>query len=365
MRVRVVEVVELAPVREEQHPDARGAGGREQELVLLGPREAHRVHLAAPGEGAVLERLDAPVDGAAEPGAVEARRGRAPASSGRSPGRKSSQVRKVEKRSPSRARSSWSSEVPLRAWPTTKTGSRTASAGSPERARDRGPCRARGRRRRGESRAARHDEQHEARRRAADRRRRGGTCGDRCAGRRARGESTAPRRPRGSARKTVWARCGSAAARGAATPSRPRPARQPTPPLTTAKVALVAAARKPDSTAPSWFEAAMKIMFTAETRPRSASGVESWIAVWRITTLTWSAMPTTHVGRDREREPAREAEDDRREAVDADRREERAAAALDRAAAARGAATSRARPPRGTRRGCRSRRGPTSRISFA
>ena len=37
---------------------------------------------------------------------------------------------------------------------------------------------------------------------------------------------------------------------------------------------------------PSWFEAAMNIMLTALTRPRSASGVESWIAVLRMTTLT-------------------------------------------------------------------------------
>ena len=37
----------------------------------------------------------------------------------------------------------------------------------------------------------------------------------------------------------------------------------------------------------------MKMKLTELTRPRSASGVESWIAVLRITTLTWSAMPTT------------------------------------------------------------------------
>ena len=37
----------------------------------------------------------------------------------------------------------------------------------------------------------------------------------------------------------------------------------------------------------------MKIMLTAETRPRSASGVVSWIVVWRITTLTWSAAPAS------------------------------------------------------------------------
>jgi hypothetical protein len=47
----------------------------------------------------------------------------------------------------------------------------------------------------------------------------------------------------------------------------------PMPPLTTAKVALVIAATKPDSMAPTWLEALMKIMLTALTRPRSSSGV--------------------------------------------------------------------------------------------
>ena len=58
------------------------------------------------------------------------------------------------------------------------------------------------------------------------------------------------------------------------------------PPLTTAKVGLVRCATKPDSAAPSWLLAPMKIMFTALTRPRSSSGVDSWTAVERITTLT-------------------------------------------------------------------------------
>ena len=64
-----------------------------------------------------------------------------------------------------------------------------------------------------------------------------------------------------------------------------------TPPQTTANGALVAAATKPDSTAPSWFEAPMKSMFTAVTRPRSSSGVASCTTVARSTTLTWSATP--------------------------------------------------------------------------
>ena len=33
---------------------------------------------------------------------------------------------------------------------------------------------------------------------------------------------------------------------------------------------------------------------TALTRPRIASGVSSWIIVWRTTTLTMSAAPVTH-----------------------------------------------------------------------
>ncbi len=33
--------------------------------------------------------------------------------------------------------------------------------------------------------------------------------------------------------------------------------------------------------------------FTAETRPRSASGVPSWMMIWRATMLTSSAMPAT------------------------------------------------------------------------
>ena len=55
----------------------------------------------------------------------------------------------------------------------------------------------------------------------------------------------------------------------------------------------MSAATKPDSIAPSWFEAPMKIMLIELTRPRSASGVVSWTIVLRITTLTWSAIPTS------------------------------------------------------------------------
>ena len=37
----------------------------------------------------------------------------------------------------------------------------------------------------------------------------------------------------------------------------------------------------------------MKTRFTADTRPRSSSGVWSWTTVWRITTLTLSSAPAT------------------------------------------------------------------------
>jgi len=63
------------------------------------------------------------------------------------------------------------------------------------------------------------------------------------------------------------------------------------PPVTTANVALVTAATSPDSTAPSWFDAPMKSMFTLLTRPRNSSGVLSCTVVCRSTTLTWSAIP--------------------------------------------------------------------------
>ena len=54
------------------------------------------------------------------------------------------------------------------------------------------------------------------------------------------------------------------------------------------------AAVAPDSNSPSWLDAPMNTESTALTRPRIASGVSSWIIVWRTTTLTMSAAPVTH-----------------------------------------------------------------------
>ena len=74
-------------------------------------------------------------------------------------------------------------------------------------------------------------------------------------------------------------RAGRRAAPGCARRRPPAPAGTRGPPLTTANGALVSAATNPDSAAPSWFDAPMKRRLTALTRPRSASGVESWMAV--------------------------------------------------------------------------------------
>jgi hypothetical protein len=63
------------------------------------------------------------------------------------------------------------------------------------------------------------------------------------------------------------------------------------PPDTIENCVLVSWATTPDSTAPSWFDAPMNSALTLVTRPRSSSGVVSWIAVLRITTLTPSAAP--------------------------------------------------------------------------
>ena len=63
------------------------------------------------------------------------------------------------------------------------------------------------------------------------------------------------------------------------------------PPTTTAGTAPITAAATPDSNAPSSFDALMKTISTAVTRPRSWSGVTSGRIVWRRTTLTVSTAP--------------------------------------------------------------------------
>ena len=65
------------------------------------------------------------------------------------------------------------------------------------------------------------------------------------------------------------------------------------PPSTTVGTGPMSAASSPDSNAPSSFDEPMKTRFTADTRPRSSSGVSSWTTVWRITTLTLSSAPAT------------------------------------------------------------------------
>src|SRR5437870_12664588 len=51
------------------------------------------------------------------------------------------------------------------------------------------------------------------------------------------------------------------------------------------------AAVKPDSSAPNSFEVPIKMLFTAETRPRISSGVTSCTMVPRMITLTPSNAP--------------------------------------------------------------------------
>ena len=63
----------------------------------------------------------------------------------------------------------------------------------------------------------------------------------------------------------------------------------PTPPITTDPTGPTAAASAPDSNSPSWLDAPMKMELTADTRPRSSSGVSSCMTVSRMTTLMLSA----------------------------------------------------------------------------
>ena len=63
--------------------------------------------------------------------------------------------------------------------------------------------------------------------------------------------------------------------------------------MTTAGTAPTSAAATPDSNAPSSFDALMKTISTALTRPRSSSGVTSGRIVCRSTTLTMSTPPPT------------------------------------------------------------------------
>ena len=65
----------------------------------------------------------------------------------------------------------------------------------------------------------------------------------------------------------------------------------PTPPTMTAGTVPHHAAVTPDSNSPSSFDAPMKSMLTALTRPRMWSGVANWVSEWRTFTLTMSEAP--------------------------------------------------------------------------
>ena len=96
-----------------------------------------------------------------------------------------------------------------------------------------------------------------------------------------------------------------------------------TPPSTTAGTAPMSAAATPDSNAPSSFDALMKTISTAFTRPRSSSGVTSGRIVERRTTLTMSNAAAEREREHREPHRAREPEDDHADAEAGDDDEER------------------------------------------
>src|SRR5881392_169125 len=66
----------------------------------------------------------------------------------------------------------------------------------------------------------------------------------------------------------------------------------PIPPATTEITGPNNAAVNPDSSAPNSFDVPIKMLLTAETRPRISSGVISWTIEPRIITLTLSNAPT-------------------------------------------------------------------------
>src|SRR5205823_7364131 len=66
----------------------------------------------------------------------------------------------------------------------------------------------------------------------------------------------------------------------------------PIPPATTEITGPNSAAVNPDSSAPNSFDVPIKILFTAETRPRISSGVTNCTIEPRMITLTLSNAPT-------------------------------------------------------------------------
>src|SRR5438477_8186149 len=65
----------------------------------------------------------------------------------------------------------------------------------------------------------------------------------------------------------------------------------PIPPATTEITGPNNAAVRPDSSAPNSFEVPIKMLFTAETRPRISSGVTNCSIEPRMITLTLSSAP--------------------------------------------------------------------------
>ena len=115
-------------------------------------------------------------------------------------------------------------------------------------------------------------------------------------------------------------------ARGRAASTRARRRSSATPPITTAGTAPTSAAATPDSNAPSSFEALMKTISTALTRPRSSSGVTSG----RIVCREHDAHHVDARRRPRARASdshivSREPEDDHRHAVERDDGQQRPA----------------------------------------
>ena len=97
------------------------------------------------------------------------------------------------------------------------------------------------------------------------------------------GDDLRQRRPRrrrrpSSSRPSRWRIC---AVPGNSQAQRPATATAPTPPKTTAGTVPISAAMVPARNSPSSFDAPTKTMLTALTRPRTSSGVQSWISVSR------------------------------------------------------------------------------------
>ena len=104
----------------------------------------------------------------------------------------------------------------------------------------------------------------------------------------------------------------------------------PMPPETTEITGPKNCATVPDSKAPSSFDVPMNSPFSADTRPRIASGVSTCTSVPRSTTLMLSQAPSRTSRPERQPQVRRQAEGDRHDAVAGDRGQQRASRALPR-----------------------------------